>query len=236
MLEAPMAVALLNATTLSSWLTAAPFTSVTDCTLLTVTPLNAAGAVAVQISETPRDVAARATRVHARPAPEMVSVCVLVPVVGPSEAANATSTSAAVVLNAGVVRVPVPFEKTFASTVGPLSGAPLETTSATALPVATFAPAAGVWLITWPAGTLALAAVVTAPTERPADVIALCAAACVRPTTFGTATVAGAGPSETTIATELLGATLVFAAGDSLITNPAATLALFAVVIAPTLR
>src|SRR5690242_2488501 len=196
MFDAPMPVALLNATTLSSWLTAAPFTSVTDCALLTVTLLRAAGAVAVQISETPRDVAARATRDHARPAPEMVSVCVLVPVVGPSEAAKATSTSPApVVLNAGVVRVPVPFEKTFASTVGPLRAGPLDTTSATALPTTTLAPAPGVWLITWPAGTLALAAGVTAPTDSPAAVIAVCAAACARPTTFGTDTVTGAGPS-----------------------------------------
>ena len=39
-----------------------------------------------------------------------------------------------------------------------------------------------------PAGTVALDAVVTVPTVRPAPVIAVVAAACVRPTTFGIAT------------------------------------------------
>src|SRR6188508_1385651 len=67
-------------------------------------------------------------------------------------------------------------------------GGPDETTSATALPVATCVPPAGVWLITDPAGTVVLDAVVTAPTVKPAFVIAVVAAACVKPATFGTVT------------------------------------------------
>src|SRR5437868_15370458 len=78
-------------------------------------------------------------------------------------------------------------------------GGPDETTSATALPVATDAPLTGDWLITDPAGTVVLDDCVTVPTTRFAPVIADVAAACVRRTTFGTAT--GAGPDETTRAT-----------------------------------
>ena len=48
-------------------------------------------------------------------------------------------------------------------------GTPLDTTSATALPVSTCAPAAGDWLMIEPAGTVVLACVVTAPTVRPAS-------------------------------------------------------------------
>src|SRR4051794_38539835 len=75
------------------------------------------------------------------------------------------------------------------------TGGPDETTSATVLPLATCAPAAGFWLMTAPAATVVLVAVVTAPSVRPAPAIALDAAACVSPTTFGTATGAGAPPS-----------------------------------------
>src|SRR5438874_790763 len=67
-------------------------------------------------------------------------------------------------------------------------GRPEETVNATALLTRTSAPATGDWLITDPAGTVMLDAVVTAPTVRPAVVMALEAAACVRLTTFGTAT------------------------------------------------
>src|SRR6476661_3094627 len=66
------------------------------------------------------------------------------------------------------------------------SAGPSETTSDTDAPEAAADPAAGFWLMTDPAGTVALLALVTAPLVRPAPVIALCAAACVRPTTFGT--------------------------------------------------
>src|SRR4051812_46927519 len=170
MFEAPTPLAPVNATTLSDWLTGAPKTEVTDCVLVTVTPVSAAGAVAVQISATPLCVAARCTRVQVRPAPDTVRVCVFVPVAGPSQAAaagcrgagvgpapdgggvwvfvpgggppggaKATSTSpAALVENAGVVRGPVPSENTVLSTVGPVAAAgPSEITGATALPTAT---------------------------------------------------------------------------------------------------
>ena len=61
-----------------------------------------------------------------------------------------------------------------------------QTTSATALPdrdLCRLPP--GVWLITDPAGTVVLGAVVTVPTTSCAFVIAVVAAACARPTTFG---------------------------------------------------
>src|SRR2546427_9708576 len=61
--------------------------------------------------------------------------------------------------------------------------------------------------MTEPAGTVRLDAVVTAPTMRFAPVIAVVAAACVRPTTFGTATCGG--PDDTTSATALPVATCV---------------------------
>src|SRR5262249_55529843 len=63
---------------------------------------------------------------------------------------------------------------------------PDDTTSATDEPAATAVPAAGVELMIEPAGTVALGAVVTVPTTRPALVIAVPAADCVMPTTLGT--------------------------------------------------
>src|SRR4051812_9806639 len=111
---------------------------------------------------------------------------------------------------------------------------PDETTSATALPTFTCVAAVGFWLITDPAGTVALDVVVTAPTTRPASVIVVVAAACVRPTTFGTATCAG--PDETTSATALPTFTCVAAVGFWLITDPAGTVALDVVVTTPTTR
>ena len=65
--------------------------------------------------------------------------------------------------------------------------------------------------MTEPAGTVALDAVVTVPTVKPALVMAVVAAACVRFTTFGTAT--SGGPVETTKATAAPGALCVPAAG-----------------------
>src|SRR5262249_44454313 len=109
-----------------------------------------------------------------------------------------------------------------------------ETRIAIALPLATTAPAAGFWLITAPAGTVALEAVVTAPTRSPAPVIAVDAALCVRPTTFGTVT--GGGPDETTIANALPTTTWVPAIGFWLITEPVGTVELGAVVMEPTVR
>src|SRR5262252_10003625 len=86
--------------------------------------------------------------------------------------------------------------------------------------------------MTDPDGIVVLDWVVTVPTVRPASVIAVEAAACVRPTTFGAATFGG--PVETTSATALLLSTDVPAAGVSLITEPDGTVVLDAVVIVPT--
>jgi hypothetical protein len=68
------------------------------------------------------------------------------------------------------------------------TAAPLETTTLTAELAAAFVPAAGLSLITSPEATVLLECCVTVPTVSPAPVIAVVAAACVWPTTFGTAT------------------------------------------------
>ena len=75
------------------------------------------------------------------------------------------------------------------TTFGTVTGAgPVDTTMLTADAGATLAPASGLWLITLPDGTVALCWVVTVPSVSPAPVIAVVAAACVRPTTLGTST------------------------------------------------
>src|SRR5947208_2286935 len=111
---------------------------------------------------------------------------------------------------------------------------PLETTRLTGEPLATFVPAGGLSLMTLPAATVLLDCIVTAPTVRPAPVMALVAAACVWPTTFGTAICAG--PLETTRLTGEPLATFVPAGGLSLMTLPAATVLLDCIVTAPTVR
>src|SRR5204862_521259 len=88
--------------------------------------------------------------------------------------------------------------------------------------------------MTVPAATVLLDCIVTVPTARPAPVMALAAAACVWPTTFGTAT--WAGPLETTRLTAEPLATLVPAVGLSLITVPEATVVLDCIVTVPTVR
>src|ERR1700683_4178900 len=93
---------------------------------------------------------------------------------------------------------------------------PLDTTRFTADPVPTDVPATGLSLITLPAATVPLEAVVTVPTTRPAPVIAVVAAACVSPTTFGTETCAV--PVDTTRFTADPRATDVPATGLSLMT------------------
>src|ERR1700739_3353727 len=108
---------------------------------------------------------------------------------------------------------------------------PLETTSASALPRLTYVPAVGLSLITLPTVTVVLAAVVTVPSVRPAEVIDVVAAAWVDPTTFGTDT-----PLETTSATALPPFPDVPAVGLSLITLPTATVELAAVVTVPSVR
>src|ERR1700739_3410823 len=110
-------------------------------------------------------------------------------------------------------------------------GGPLETTRLTEDPLLTCIPDVGLWLITVPEATVVLDAVVTVPNVRPAEVIAVVAAACVEPTTFGTDT-----PLETTSATALPPFTDVPAVGLSLITLPTATVVLAAVVTVPSVR
>src|SRR4029078_9543428 len=133
--EAPMPDAPVNAITVSDWFTGRQSTLVTDWVLVTVTLLSAAGAVAVQISATPRCTAARCTRVQVRPAPETVMFWLVAPLVGPSHAPSATRTSpGVVVLKAGVVCGPVPSAETVTCAAGPGAGAPLDTTMVNATP------------------------------------------------------------------------------------------------------
>src|SRR4051812_17656215 len=138
------------------------------CVAVTVAFTNRAGATAVQISDEPNCALDRLTRVQVNPAPVTVNVCFNDVLVGPPDAAKATSSSpAAAVLNAGVVRGPAPSEKTTVSTASGTAPAPEDTTSATTLPVATLLPAIGVCPITSPAATVVLDAVLTAPTASP---------------------------------------------------------------------
>jgi len=75
------------------------------------------------------------------------------------------------------------------TTLGTLTAAgPVETTRLTGDPDAALAPAIGLWLMTLPEATVLLVAVATVPTVKPTPVIAVDAAACVNPTTFGTDT------------------------------------------------
>src|SRR5215475_8078464 len=113
-------------------------------------------------------------------------------------------------------------------------GGPDDTTRATAVPTTICVPAVGFSLMTDPDGTVVLEAVVTVPTINPAFVIAVDAAACVRPTTFGTATCGG--PEETTSETALPTTICVPAVGFSLMTDPEGTVVLDAVVTVPTIN
>jgi hypothetical protein len=109
---------------------------------------------------------------------------------------------------------------------------PDDKTKLTADPVLTCVPAAGLSLITLPEGTMLDDAVVTVPTTSVAVVMAEVAAACVDPTTFGTATCAG--PDETTRLIADPELTWVPARGFSLITLPEGTVLDDAVVTVPT--
>src|ERR1700688_3509219 len=106
-----------------------------------------------------------------------------------------------------------------------------ETTRLTTDPVDTDAPATGLSLITLPEGTVLLDIIVTVPTTRPALVMAVVAAACVNPTTFGTNTCPD--PVETTRLTAVARLTTVPATGLSLMTSPAGTVPLAAVETVP---
>src|ERR1043166_4380099 len=90
-------------------------------------------------------------------------------------------------------------------------GRPDDTTRVTLLLTRTSVPAVGFWLITDPLGTVRLVAVVTVPTASVAPVIAVVAAVCVKPTTFGT--VVCGRPDDTTNVTALLTSTSLPAVG-----------------------
>src|SRR6185312_3622970 len=88
--------------------------------------------------------------------------------------------------------------------------------------------------MTDPAGTVVLVAVVTVPTTRPAFVIAVVAAVCVRATTLGTATCGT--PVESTSTPALPTATWLAVIGDWLLPDAARIVVLVAVVTVPTTR
>src|SRR5205085_10622714 len=111
---------------------------------------------------------------------------------------------------------------------------PLETASLTPEPLATLVPAGGPALMTLPAVTVLLDCIVTVPRVRPAPVMALVAADCVWPTTFGTAICAG--PLETTRLTGEPLATPARRASVLLMTLPAATVLLDCIVTVPRVR
>ena len=114
---------------------------------------------------------------------------------------------------------------------------PMETLNETAVPCATDAPAAGVVLITSPAGTVVLLVFVTPPAVRPAAAIAALAFAVVMPDTSGTVTIGiGWGPWEIARFTAVPCSTAAPAAGDELITLPEATVLLYAWVMVPVVR
>src|SRR3954447_14048941 len=113
-----------------------------------------------------------------------------------------------------------------------MCGRPDEITRATALPTTTSAPAAGVWVITDPAGTVMLEAVLIAPTLRPMLVSASVAVACVWFVTSGTAT--WGRPDEITKSTALPARTSAPAAGDCSTTDPTGTVMLGALANTPT--
>src|SRR4051812_50210411 len=108
--------------------------------------------------------------------------------------------------------------------MAPAVGAgPDDTSSDTALPVATSVPAAGDSLMTVPAGTVLLDAVVTAPTVSDALIMAVDAAPRVRPTTLGTE--AWARPGGTTRAPPPPPAARAPPARGWLVTHPARPIA-----------
>src|SRR3954467_14511204 len=111
-------------------------------------------------------------------------------------------------------------------------GRPVEIVSATALPPTTSAFAAGFWLMTDPAATVMLDAVVIVPSTSCAVVSAVVAAACVRPTTFGALTCGR--PDEPVSAIARPTTTSAPAAGLWLMTLPDGTVMLVAVVMVPT--
>src|SRR5215470_16859170 len=88
--------------------------------------------------------------------------------------------------------------------------------------------------MTVPAGMTVEGVNVTGPSVRLPAAIALVATTCVRPTTLGTVT--SDAPVDNTSDTDEPAATTVPATGDELMTDPAGTVALGAVVVVPTTR
>src|SRR5438105_8300188 len=186
-------------------------------TAVTVDDARAVVVNAYQISAVPSCAFARTTRFHVSAAPVLVMLLtmVLTPSTGASAETNATINALATVVKAGLVTVRFGALALRTKVPAIVGAGPIETTRLTALPAVTAVPAVGVVLMTLPAGTVALGAVVTVPTTRPAPVIAVVAAACVRPTTFGTPT-----PVETTRLTAVPTGTFLAATGSWLMTVP----------------
>src|SRR5256885_4883093 len=126
------------------------------------------GAVAVHTSAVPVDVLARRTSVQLNPPPDTVTSCGFDG--GPSDATNATSSSLVpvVVIGGLLICAVVPSTDRFASMRGDPAGGPAETIRLTALPNAICVAAAGLWVITAPAGIDVLDVGVTVPSVRPA--------------------------------------------------------------------
>src|SRR2546426_7689340 len=137
--EAPIALAPVKATTVKDW--SYPLWIGVE---VTVTLDSCVGAVAFQISAVPACASARRTSVHVRPAPDTVNLWP--PEMAPSDAAKARRISPGPdVLNAGVVRVPLPSEKITRSTATSTEtgGGPDDRTRAMALPMVTCVPTVG---------------------------------------------------------------------------------------------
>src|SRR5262245_8077497 len=116
-------------------------------------------------------------------------------------------------------------------------GGPLETTRFTAVPTSTAVAAAGSWLMTTPAGTVALLCCVIVPGTRPDSVSAVSAVPFAPFGLSGNLVTAGTVvPIETTRLTAVPGVTVVPSAGLALITRPMWIVELVAVVIVPTVR
>jgi hypothetical protein len=144
--------------------------------------------------------------------------CALVPATGLSPTMLPTGTVALFANVTVPVTSPAPTIALFAAAcVNPTTfgttvvAAPLEITRLTAEPEVTLLPDVGFSEITKPDATVALDCVVTEPTVKPAPVIAEVAALWLKPTTFGTVTLAT--PLETTKLTVELELTLLPAIG-----------------------
>ena len=118
------------------------------------------------------------------------------------------------------------------TTLGTLSDVLAATSSSTAEPAVAMALPSGDCPMTVPGANGVPVAWVTAPTTKPADVIALFAAACVKPVTLGTS--APLVPSEITSDTAVPGGRDCPTAGLCEITDPAGTLPDCCRVIVPT--